>query len=128
MGLSVESGIVNTAGIITIFGAANSINSNKFSEFGTNVVPLFGDSTTPPGQCGPNDDDPDDSCKRDYKRLTKLRQDIENASKTSNIPSVRFINQYNKMVEIYNMQAEAHNDVCPQKLPLLTPMTGGPQK
>ena len=75
-----------------------------------NVIPFPGRSTTPPNQCGPEDNSPEDPCERARKTLQGNRDSM--MRNLSNDPIIRN-RQLIGFARAFNPVVEEHNRVCP---------------
>jgi len=119
--VALVEGAINTFGGFAVWNAANS--NGTFSGYGDNVVDFPGDKgPTPPGQCGPDDDNPDDPCERQQKALNVNRKIIQRIGREGTPLAIR---NYNAAARGFNELVESHNIVCPshqvEKLQLFGP-------
>ena len=104
--VALVEGAINTFGGFAVWNAANG--NGTFSGYGDNVVEFpGGKGPTPPGQCGPDDEGPDDPCKRTRELLDRMWRMLtysepKNAGELAAL--VRAKKRFNELVDAYNTE------------------------
>jgi len=123
--LTPAEGVVNIIGALLVLIVSHSDNPD--SNFCNNVVPFPRSSSTPPGQCGPEDNIPEDPCERARKALQQNRDIL--MQNLSNDPGLR-ARQLRGFAKAFNPIVEVHNAACPghRVEPIsIGPMSPGPR-